>query len=212
MFGNSNNHHQQQQHRKDNNNIIVKEEEDNVVVSKVDPEAVDNLLAKELKQMSFQTRTEIYEEIHGVRTFAVDETPQLLQTAIEQLRYQLGNIPLKEKQAYQSAPNNSYIHGDDFQLRFLRADLMDPIKAAKRMVNFLDLLVEYFGPIVLERPVKLSDLGKESMEILKAGQTMQMLPFRDRSGRRILTCVTDFGLQYNYDNRVRLVRQFSVFL
>jgi hypothetical protein len=188
-----------------NKNIINTEDDDgDVVVSKVDPEAVDNLLAKELKEMSFQTRTEIYEEIHGVRTFAVDETPQLLQESLRQLKFQIGKIPFEEKRAYQTAPIHSYVHGDDFQLRFLRADLMDPTKAAIRMVNFLDLLVEYYGPIALQRPIQLSDLGKESMDILKAGQTLQMLPFRDRSGRRILTCVTDFGLQYNYDDRVRV--------
>jgi hypothetical protein len=172
-------------------------------IPKVDPEAVDHLLSEELKGLSFQKRTQIHEEIHGVRTFAVEETPEIIQTALQKLSDELGSIPVSEKQAYHQAPVNSYIHGDDFRLRFLRADLMDATKAAHRMVKFLDLLVEYFGPVVLTRPVRMSDLGKDATEVLRAGQTMQMLPFRDRSGRRILTCVTDFGLNYNYDSRVR---------
>ena len=54
--------------------------------------------------------------------------------------------------------------GSDFRLRFLRSELFDAAKAAKKIVGFLDLLLEYYGEFALRRPIRLSDLGKEATE------------------------------------------------
>ncbi len=81
--------------------------------------------------------------------------------------------------------SRSYIHGDDFRLRFLRCDLFDVPKAAKRLVTYLDLLVELFGEYALKRPICLSDFSKEELRHLRKGM-IQPLPYRDRSGRRIV--------------------------
>jgi hypothetical protein len=173
----------------------------------VDPREVEDLLSRELQQLSFQKRSVIQEEIHGVRNQAIEETPERIQTALENLVYQLDHvIPPENKKAYLYCQNNiksSYVMGSDFRLRFLRSELFDAPKAATRMVGFLDMLLEYYGTVALQRPIRLSDLGKDAMELLRAGQSLQMLPFRDRSGRRILTAVTDFGMHYDYDTRVR---------
>jgi hypothetical protein len=81
--------------------------------------------------------------------------------------------------------NLSYIHGDDFRLRFLRCDLFDVPRAARRLVTYLDMLLELFGDYALRRPICLSDFSKEELRHMRKGM-IQVLPYRDRSGRRIM--------------------------
>ena len=147
------------------------------------PEAVDDILSREMQQLSFVTRSEINEEVHGVRCLAPEETPELLATSMERLMEELDKLKEQGKaQAYKDACEieNSYIHTAKFRLRFLRAELFDPKKAAARMATFLDFYVEFFGAFVLERPLQMSDLNRQDLEVLRCGDT-QPLPFRDRS-------------------------------
>eukprot|EP00536_Pseudo-nitzschia_multiseries_P016631 jgi/Psemu1/247639/estExt_Genewise1.C_11730016 len=85
---------------------------------------------------------------------------------------------------------SSYIHGDEFRLRFLRCDCFDSAKAAMRLVNFLDLLLDLFGDYALRRPICLSDFTKEELRHMRKGM-IQLLPYRDRSGRRIVVFFPD---------------------
>mmetsp|Transcript_15309 Transcript_15309/g.42484 ORF Transcript_15309/g.42484 Transcript_15309/m.42484 type:complete len:611 (+) Transcript_15309:263-2095(+) len=85
---------------------------------------------------------------------------------------------------------SSYIHGDEFRLRFLRCDCFDSVKAAKRLVNFLELLLDLFGDDALRRPISLSDFTKEELRHMRKGM-IQLLPYRDRSGRRIVVFFPD---------------------
>ena len=169
-----------------------------------DFKVVEDMLSKEMQQLSFQKRSAIQEEIHGVRSLAVEETTETMEKGLLDLEEELALIPLEDKQAYLQAERlpESYVMGSDFRLRFLRSELFDAAKAAQKIVGFLELLLEYYGEFALQRPIRLSDLGKEATDILRSGETIQMLPLRDRSGRRIFTVVKDFGLKYDYDTRV----------
>lgn len=172
----------------------------------MNPETVDDMLSKELQQLSFATRSEINEEVHGVRCLAPEETPALLQESLQRLQEELSLLQRQNKApAYDQTLcryPHSYIHQVDFKLRFLRAELFDCSKAAVRMSLFLDLLLEFFGQISLERPIQLTDLSKTDMDVLRGGD-IQPLPFRDRSGRRLVTTVNQFCLQYPFESRVR---------
>ena len=59
-----------------------------------------------------------------------------------------------------------------------------------RYVNYLDLLFYLYGDdALLRRPIQLlQDFNKEELLFLKSGQ-YQLLPYRDRSGRRIMAIV-----------------------
>lgn len=172
-------------------------------MKEVIPKEVDELLTREMRQLTFQDRNKIQEEMHGVRGVQIDETPIMLSDSLVCLSRELELI--SNKPAYDRAQTlpRSYVNDSDLRLRFLRCEEFDAAKAAKRMVGFLDLLFEYFGLDALKRPVEISDLSKTELDMLRAGQVVQCLPFRDRSGRRILTLVGDFGLKYDYDARVR---------
>jgi hypothetical protein len=169
-----------------------------------DPRAVDDLLSKELSQLSFADRTAINEEMHGVQCLAPEETPELVQRSLSQLIDELCTTR-HPKDAYDQACflyPNSYIHTDEFRMRFLRYELMNPKLAAQRLVTFLECAVELFGTQILERPIQMNDLGRDGMELMRTGH-YQCLPFRDRSGRRIMAFVGNFGLQFPVEVRVR---------
>eukprot|EP00535_Pseudo-nitzschia_heimii_P003210 CAMPEP_0197176676 /NCGR_PEP_ID=MMETSP1423-20130617/2519_1 /TAXON_ID=476441 /ORGANISM="Pseudo-nitzschia heimii, Strain UNC1101" /LENGTH=501 /DNA_ID=CAMNT_0042626077 /DNA_START=326 /DNA_END=1831 /DNA_ORIENTATION=- len=164
---------------------------------------VDDLLTKELLQLSFADRSAISEEIHGVRCMAPKETPDFLKRSLIDLQQQLDAMPYKpaydKAQAFARNPeysNKSYINTTGFRLKFLRCELFDVEKAAIRLIRYLDLMFEMYGLIGLKRKILLSDFSKNELQVLRAG-FFQIFPFRDRSGRRIMCIVGQMGVQFD---------------
>jgi len=161
------------------------------------------MLSKEMLDLSFSDRNAISEEIHGVCCLAPRETPQLLSLGLVELQRELDAMAYKpaydKAQAYAQLPKyakTSYVNTPEFRLKFLRCELFDARKAALRLTKFLELMVELYGLFALQRKVQLSDFSKNEMKILRAGY-FQTLPFRDRSGRRIMCIVSTMGIQYD---------------
>jgi hypothetical protein len=174
------------------------------ILGDVDPAYVDTLLSDELRQLDFKTRDEIQEELHGVRTLAREETSEMIETALIQLQKELDNIPLKKAYDESQMHTYTYVNSRAFRIKMLRGDLFDEKAAAIRIVKFLEFMKDYYGPEILIRPPRLSDLGEEEMELLKAGG-MQMLPCRDRSGRKMFIIIGGHGLGYSVYSRVRRI-------
>ena len=150
-------------------------------------EDVDHLLAEQLHKLSHQDRNKIQEEIHGVHSMAPEETPEMVLDALHRLDQEIMQVSDDNKQAFlqaQANNPNAFVLQSDYRLKFLRASLFDPQKAAVRYTQHLYLLLKYFGAFSLERPLQYSDLNKEEQEIFRKGQN-QILPSRDRSGRLI---------------------------
>jgi hypothetical protein len=162
------------------------------------PHGIDSLLSDELLRLSLRDRNAIDEEIHGVLALAPKESPQFLEAALFELSVELNRIPNDNpsKAAYLQSQKfpNTYVDGSDFRLRFLRCELFDVKKAAIRMVKFLSIASELFGMIVLQRPVRFTDLTKEEEKLFRIGN-VQPFPYRDRAGRTIMAWVGDFGLE-----------------
>ena len=181
-----------------------------------DPDAVDEVLVRSMMSLSVRDRNQIQEEIHGVRCLAVEETPELIARALAELNTEIEERTIdSEKRAYlrsQEPPRRGdavvpgqppmgaagsavlppeetkppYTSDDEFRLRFLRCELFDVRKSAKRMLSFLDLALELFGDYALRRPIRLSDFSKEEIRYMRNGRFQIMLS-RDRSGRRVST-------------------------
>lgn len=122
---------------------------------------------------------------------------------------------IEEKQAYTLAQQQPtadgrccYVNTTEFRLRFLRAELFQTKKAAERMVKYLALLYETFGLVALRRPIRFSDLTKVEQEFLRGGD-YQLLPYRDRSGRRVACIVTNNRRDVPDSTRVRSQHQLS---
>ena len=169
----------------------------------VDTDAVDEMLSREIADMSFQDRNAINEEVHGVRNLASVESPAMLQKSLWLFQLQLQRVDYKPAcdHAVYVLQSQWVMQDPTLKLRCLRAERFDIVKAVRRFVRYLDLLQEYYGPEALLRPIRMSDLGKESLEILKKGE-YQLLPFRDRSGRKIIACLGDAGMTYSMYARV----------
>lgn len=169
------------------------------------PEEMDEVLSKELQQLSFDDRNAIQEEIHGVRNTLPNETPELIHEGLDKLTQELHAISnkLPNTAAYNQAIMQplSYVYEQAFRIRFLRSELWDAKKAARRIVSFLDMMAEFYGPKLLMRPIQLSDLSEQEIKVLKSGQ-IQLLPFRDRSGRRIIAFVADMGFELEITSKV----------
>jgi hypothetical protein len=177
----------------------------------IDPDAIDSFLGNEMNRLSFQQRNDIQEEIHGVRNSAIEETPELIQEGLGQIIEEIWKLPASEKEAYvraqelaqQQQREPSYTAKPDFFLRFLRTELWNAKKAAKRLVMFLDLLLELYGVYALQRPIQMADFTDTELKDIKCGQ-IQLLPFRDRSGRRVLAFVSNMGFDMDPKSKVRV--------
>lgn len=192
-----------------------------------DESFVLNLLTKEVNQLSVKDRNDTQEEIHGVKCLAVEETPEVVGAALQDLKMEINKIPESQKQAYLRSlkiqlpststaettqesntdndgegkdrnesknrkPRLSYIHDKEFKLRFLRRYLFDVSKAAQGMMTYLDMMVELFGESALQKPISIADFTKEELRHMRKG-IMQWLPYRDRSGRKILMLFPEEG-------------------
>lgn len=175
-----------------------------VTSSSVTPERVDAHLVQQLNRMSFQEREIINEEIHGVRSLAVEETPEFVQQKLVELDRALTELPDREKTAYLEAVrfNSLYVvNQEKLRLPILRAEVFDARKAATRLAKFLDLVLDLYGHEALMRPITLADFNSEDINLMKQG-LFQMLPGRDRTGRRIMGHFADIPTEFSVRSRV----------
>lgn len=161
---------------------------------------IDGAMAEELLKMSFTDRNDINEEIHGVKCLAIKETPKLIKNALRLFQTELERLPNTEKQAFlfiqkvrqhQCDPfYAAYAYNQHFRLRFLRCCLFKVHLAVRRFANYLNFIQTYWGDAYLAKPIQLSDLNATETKLLKQGE-IQILPFRDRSGRRVIANLGD---------------------
>mmetsp|Transcript_26054 Transcript_26054/g.45910 ORF Transcript_26054/g.45910 Transcript_26054/m.45910 type:complete len:525 (+) Transcript_26054:102-1676(+) len=175
-------------------------------------EGILELWQQELKLMSNKDRRILDDVVRGRRTSApVVETAEMLQIALGCMELEIQALPDSQKHAYNKGLNSSskYIHDPEFRLGFIRAEVYDPKKAAVRFCKWLELLVEFYGDFALTRRLYYSDLRKEELELMKEG-AYQLLPSRDRIGRRVLTLTGSWDVKkYNVACRTRLCMYYA---
>ena len=138
------------------------------------------------------TATKIWQRrsLHQLRTGGLAEEPAFLALKFRELNAKLDASIAKQYQGYQGyvqakASNPSYVDDPNNLVGFLRADRYDAQKAAHRMIRYYSTKLELFGPSALTRNIVWEDLGPEGQAFLKRG-ALQILPFRDSKGRRII--------------------------
>ena len=167
---------------------------------------MEKIWARELYEMDPSEREDIANEIHGVQSSrAIQETPEVISEGVQSLRDYIDQtmeldlnagenfVPAVTKKAYKKFMASElkeggnevpYIDRQKFLLKFLRACHFNIEKAGQRYFRCLELMHELFGDIAFKRPLAMMDLTSREMRYLKKGQ-MQLLPSRDRAGRRI---------------------------
>ncbi|VEU41735.1 unnamed protein product [Pseudo-nitzschia multistriata] len=183
-------------------------------------DAFQRKLSRGALGLTHSDRNSIIEEIHGVNTHIQEESPDLIRSSLLSLSTELralvqdnaanGNTNSKEpslstayilSQCIGSSSKRTYVNTPEFQLRFLRCDNFDARAAAIRMMKWLNLVHEVYGAYALYRPIQITDFTRRERKILQSGW-LQVLPFRDRSGRRALIWLGEMG--FNYDPVVRM--------
>lgn len=190
----------------------------NPEAASINPDEVELHLSRDFLKLGVQSREEISEEVHGVTCLAPEETPEMLSSSLARLSEELELIRVKpafdrsQEIANNTFPGNTgrmYINTDDFRLRFLRCELFDAKKAAERFIAYLDLLMGFWNgnEELFLRPLRLKDFSKPEMAILKAGN-FQLLPYRDRSGRRVFSVIMNLAMHIDFPLTTRLIFYF----
>jgi len=163
---------------------------------------MDKIWSKEMYELDPLERDIIINEIHGIKSSRwVEETEESVKEAITSFRAFLENnldqeldnrdsiVPPVTKDHYRRAVyelKSGYIISKDFLIKFLRICHYNFEDAALRYFRYLDLLHLLFGDDSLTRSLELTDLTKRELRYLRKGQ-MQLLPTRDRAGRRMFS-------------------------
>jgi hypothetical protein len=171
---------------------------------KTSARAVEDCIEEDFSKLSVDDRSQITQEIEGTHCMAIEETPTVLQAALLNLQTEIDSIPYKKKIGYlqsQELPR-THINDPGFRLRFLRSHLFDVREAAVRLVKHCDFVLELFGAFALERNVELRDFSKREMKWIMKGYT-QLMPFRDKNGRRVIMQIIDSNVIVEQSTRVR---------
>ena len=159
--------------------------------------------AKELTDLFLNNQPVIGDETHGMACMALEETPNLIEHSLIDFESELHKINPKpaydkaqellllsstKSSSFQNNSSRCYINERKFRLRFLRCELFNVPKAAKRFIRYLDFVAEVYGEYALQRPICMSDCNREELSFLKKGEC-QLLPYRDQYGRRIIVVV-----------------------
>jgi hypothetical protein len=166
-------------------------------VQNADPSDLGAILAKDMSRLSIQERELVWQDIHGTSNNNKEqprEDPEMVERALQQLDDCLGKLISNNKDAYNLAqylaPN--YVRNRSFRLMFLRGEEFHVENTAKRLLRHFDEKRKLFGPHVLGRNIRLSDLNDLDRATLNSGG-IQLLPSRDCAGRALL-CILPIKL------------------
>jgi hypothetical protein len=165
--------------------------------------AVQDLLVRDLNNLSLTEREKVYEDLHGVSGL-VHESPELVAFCLAEL--DLGIVRTRHRDAYTAAASRdpSYTSSRTLRLKFLRAENFDSRKAAARLVGFFERKLELFGPDPLARDLLISDLNEEDQKCLQSG-LMTLVPEKDKAGRGIMTWMPMLKGSFSVGSRVRVI-------
>jgi hypothetical protein len=159
------------------------------------PRAVEDLLRREMEQLSAIEKENIEDEIHGYMTKSpLWENKDVEYESLKRMEIEIEQLPSTKKKAYEHALRlgSQYVYDQPFRMKFLRTENFDAHAASIRFCKWLDMLQDYYGDFALMRPLYMTDLGKDELRLLRLG-TLQILPTRDRAGRRVAMMIGSMG-------------------
>ena len=187
-------------------------------------ENVEKIVARELYEMNRSEREAILEELHGVKSRAIEETPDMVASALEifseeaeilcqsnltdtDINGKSHQIARAHIRAVETLDSN-YVTAPEFRIRFLRTEFFDVKKAVKRYLRYLNHVWDLFGDVALVRQISLFDLNKKELKYLKGGQVQGLLS-RDKMGRRIYALFGIYDVPIQERTRVETYLSFA---
>lgn len=146
----------------------------------------DGYLRREFDRLPTDERERVMKDIYGINDKAVGEDPAVITECLHKLDHELSCISEK-KEGFEMARDEhaAYFENEDFRLKFLRSDKYNPRLAAKRIVGHFQQKLDLFGPDKIGREITIDDFDSDDMDALMAGG-LQLLPMKDRGGRKIM--------------------------
>ena len=169
----------------------------------------DMLLAKELNELTLEERNDIMDEVHGLLNKTshpnFNETEDFINTKLLELDIEIDKIYKKKRVHYDRALflSPSRVKDKKFRIMFLRADLYDCVKAARRLIKHFEYKHVLFGESKLVQTITLADFNQDDMDTFNTGCCQFSNETRDRGGRCIFY-VTQTA--YKYKSWINLVR------
>jgi hypothetical protein len=151
----------------------------------IETDETDVALAREMNELSVKERGKVLDDIHGVAENQ-EETPEFVATCLKDMDVALSTIPKAKRKALDRALffKPSIQKDANFKLMFLRADVYDAQKAAKRMARYFNEKLLLFGEDKLVKKITLDDLAEEDIKRLNFAGCV-ILPNKDQTGRPI---------------------------
>jgi len=149
-----------------------------------------SMIAKDLTKITHTERTRAMEDIHGVADPYEEndaKMKQLLQRMDEAIE------AIREKPAYQRAFEMSpaFVQDAEFRTMFLRADGLNPQRAAMRLTQFFEHKRQLFGENKLvQKTITMQDLNEDDLSVLYGGQ-YQISKQKDQVGRVVFCTLID---------------------
>jgi len=164
---------------------------------------MSSLVAAELNKLTFQERETVYEELHAIA--ATQYQNQLsddeMQKLINQTRGHIATLR-RNKQAYNRAVflNPEYVDSDEFLSLFVIGEKLQPLNAAKKVVDHFAIKAQLFAPHLLAKKITYEDLDQEDQKTLRTGSFQPL--GADNAGRTVMLGTPCH--EYNHvDNQVR---------
>ena len=130
--------------------------------------------ASELAQLSAEERNIVYEDIHGVLDVR-HEHPEMIDRKLEEMKIEIRKV--KERSAYNKALflAPSKISRPAFHLMFLRAEMFNPRRAARRLVSHFHYKALLFGREKVSLCDGLGWAGTTSLSIQYLGYDLERM-------------------------------------
>mmetsp|Transcript_27528 Transcript_27528/g.51660 ORF Transcript_27528/g.51660 Transcript_27528/m.51660 type:complete len:464 (-) Transcript_27528:1073-2464(-) len=144
------------------------------------------LAERELLHMKPSERTVVYSDLGGAQHMD-PEWPEGRARALAELEAKVRAMDENQTKAFRLAQAMApeYTDSTAFRLKFLRADVFDTEKAARRLVKHFEEKLVLFGREALGRDITLRDFSEDDLDSLACGG-LQILPRPDQFGRLIL--------------------------
>lgn len=146
----------------------------------------DAFIQSEYDKLSAEEQERIFRDLYGLDVSAgqmEEEDPAMVVKRLEEMNFEIDAI--KSRNDYDEAERRCPQYLEKAKLMFLRAELFNARRAARRYVKHWTEKVEIFG---MDRAMKgsicQSDLDEADMESLSCGG-LQILSEKDRGGRTI---------------------------
>mmetsp|Transcript_2964 Transcript_2964/g.8307 ORF Transcript_2964/g.8307 Transcript_2964/m.8307 type:complete len:581 (-) Transcript_2964:82-1824(-) len=160
------------------------------------------LIAKEMDNLSINEREMVYEDIHGVSQ-ATEEKEEFVRSCLGELDREISKVRLKSEYDKAIFLNPGYVKDANFRLMFLRSDMFNAHKAAKRMVEHFRIKLELFGMQKLSKRIHWTDLSEDDQATYATG-AIQMFPScKDRSGRALFYNIYMYRADKSISNLLR---------